>query len=288
MTHIYDDRGVSMRIAVIGGGPGGLFVAALARGADPSREVTVFERNDAEDTFGFGVVFSDATLAGIHDADPVLRTALIEHGAHWDPIEVRLHGERLLCGGNGMAAVERRTLLHLLQQRGIEVGVDVRFATEADPGELLAAGYDLVIAADGTNSRLRERFATELDAALDALEAIGARRFLLESMAPPGVDLLAGASRDPVFGPVVLLGLGGVVAEALADVAVAPATVSATEAGALADELAGRALLDGFRGGPVVDRAAVGAVLVALGGLLLSRPEIQDVEINPLRVTPRA
>jgi acetyltransferase len=129
------------------------------------------------------------------------------------------------------------------------------------------------------------RDAAELDAALDALEAVGARRFLLESMAPPGVDLLAGASRDPVFGPVVLLGLGGVVAEALADVAVAPATVGPAEAGGLADELAARALLDGFRGGPVADRAALGTVLVALGGLLRSRPELEAVEINPLRVT---
>jgi anthraniloyl-CoA monooxygenase len=160
-----------MRIAVIGGGPGGLFVAALARGADPSREVTVFERNRAEDTFGFGVVFSDATLAGIHDADPVLRTALTEHGVHWDPIEVRLHGERLLCGGNGMAAVERRTLLRLLQERAIEVGVDVRFAAEADPEELLTAGYDLVIAADGANSRLRERYADVFDSGVETATA---------------------------------------------------------------------------------------------------------------------
>src|ERR671912_1367110 len=105
-----------MRIAVLGGGPGGLFAAALAKSSDPSREVTVFERNRAEDTFGFGVVFSDATLAGIHDADPVLRTALTEHGVHWDPIEVRVHGERLRCGGNGMAAVERRAPLSPLQQ----------------------------------------------------------------------------------------------------------------------------------------------------------------------------
>ena len=161
-----------MRIAVIGGGPGGLFAAALARAADPTREVTVFERNRAEDTFGFGVVFSDATLAGIHAADPVLRTALTEHGVHWDPIEVRLKGERLRCGGNGMAAVERRTLLHLLQQRAIEVGVDVRFATEADPDELVAAGYDLVIAADGANSRLRERYADVFDSGIETATAM--------------------------------------------------------------------------------------------------------------------
>ena len=76
-----------MRIAVLGGGPGGLFAAMLAKTSDPSREVTVFERNRAEDTFGFGVVFSDPTLAGIDEADPVLRAALAEHGVHWDTIE---------------------------------------------------------------------------------------------------------------------------------------------------------------------------------------------------------
>ncbi|GAB3350422.1 FAD-dependent monooxygenase [Modestobacter lapidis] len=148
-----------MRIAVLGAGPGGLFAATLAKTSDPSRDVTVYERNRAEDTFGFGVVFSDATLAGIHAADPVLRTALTEHGVHWDPIEVRLRGERLSCAGNGMAAVERKTLLSLMQQRAIDAGVDVRFSTEVRADDLLAEGHDLVVAADGANSRFRERFA---------------------------------------------------------------------------------------------------------------------------------
>ena len=129
------------------------------------------------------------------------------------------------------------------------------------------------------------RDSAELDQALDGLEAAGHDRFLVESMAPPGVDLLAGASRDPVFGPVVALGLGGVVAEALADVAVALAPLTASEAAELPAELAGRALLDGFRGGPVADRAALGDVLARLGGLLASCPDVVDIEINPLRVT---
>jgi acetyltransferase len=129
------------------------------------------------------------------------------------------------------------------------------------------------------------RDAADLDAALDRLAAAGARRYLLESMAPSGVDLLVGASRDPVFGPTVLVGLGGVVAEALADVAVAPAPLSPEEAAALAGGLAGAALLDGFRGGPVADRAALGAVVAALGDLLVARPEVSEVEVNPLRVT---
>ena len=108
-----------MRIACLGGGPGGLLAALLAKRSDPDREVTVFERNQAGDTFGFGVVFSDATLDGIDAADPVLRRALDTHGAHWDPIEVRLHGERWRFGGNGMAAVARRTLLGLLTERAV-------------------------------------------------------------------------------------------------------------------------------------------------------------------------
>jgi salicyloyl-CoA 5-hydroxylase len=147
-----------MRIAVVGGGPGGLFAATLIKRSDPAHEVTVFERNRAEDTFGFGVVFSDATLAGIHAADPVLLTALSEHGVHWDDIEVRLHGERRRCGGNGMAAVERRTLLALLQRQAVDEGVDVRFSANADVGDVVVAGYDLVVASDGANSRFRERY----------------------------------------------------------------------------------------------------------------------------------
>ncbi|MCU1606828.1 MAG: Acetyltransferase [Modestobacter sp.] len=155
------------------------------------------------------------------------------------------------------------------------------------PGPLAVKLLDATVThkSDVGGVHLSIRDAAGLDAALDALEAIGASRFLVESMAPAGVDLIVGASRDPVFGPVVLVGLGGVVAEALADVAIAPAPLSAERAGALADELTGRALLDGFRGGPVADRAALGAVLAALGNLLADHLEIDDVEINPLRVT---
>ena len=144
-----------MRVAVAGGGPGGLFFATLIRQADPSVEMTVFERNRADDTFGFGVVFSDRTLAGIHDADPVLREALTEHGRHWDEIEVRLKGQRIRCGGNGMAAVVRRTLLGLMQARARDVGAQLRFSTEVALDDL--AGYDLVVAADGAGSKIREQ-----------------------------------------------------------------------------------------------------------------------------------
>ncbi|NKQ56982.1 2-polyprenyl-6-methoxyphenol hydroxylase [Amycolatopsis sp. K13G38] len=161
-----------MRVAVAGGGPGGLFFATLIRRADPSVEVTVFERNRADDTFGFGVVFSDRTLAGIHEADPVLREALSEHGRHWDDIEVRLKGERIRCGGNGMAAIVRRTLLALMQARARDVGAELRFSTEVTLDEL--DGYDLVVAADGTGSKIRD----QLDADLGMRVETAAAKFI--------------------------------------------------------------------------------------------------------------
>ncbi|MET0188969.1 MAG: FAD-dependent monooxygenase [Pseudonocardia sediminis] len=161
-----------MRVAVVGAGPGGLFLATLLRRADPSSQVTVFERNRADDTFGFGVVFSDAALAGLYDADPVVREALEGHGRHWDVIEVRLKGERVRCGGNGMAAISRHTLLALMQERARSVGADLRFSTEAGLDDL--GGYDLVVAADGAGSAVREQLlsaGTDLGTAVTAASA---------------------------------------------------------------------------------------------------------------------
>jgi 2-polyprenyl-6-methoxyphenol hydroxylase-like FAD-dependent oxidoreductase len=145
-----------LRIACVGGGPGGLLLATLVKRSLPEADVRLLERNRPDDTFGFGVVFSDATLDAIDAADPVLQQALREHGVHWDRIEVRLRGERLVCSGNGMAAVRRVTLLQLLQRSAVEAGVDLRFSAEVtDPAEL--DGFDLVVAADGANSSLRRR-----------------------------------------------------------------------------------------------------------------------------------
>jgi anthraniloyl-CoA monooxygenase len=159
-----------MRLACVGGGPGGLFLASLLKHADPSIDVTVFERNRPEDTFGFGVVFSDATLGGIDDADSVLLQGLRERGRHWDRIEVRLKGRRLSCGGNGMAAITRRTLLQLLQQRASELGVQLRFATDV-PDLASLADYDVVVAADGANSRIREELAPRVEPRVEVASA---------------------------------------------------------------------------------------------------------------------
>ncbi|GAA5102040.1 acetate--CoA ligase family protein [Haloechinothrix salitolerans] len=125
----------------------------------------------------------------------------------------------------------------------------------------------------------------ELADAVRALARTGAPRYLVEAMAPPGFELVVGARRDPVFGPVVLVGLGGTTAEALADVAIRVAPVSHAEAAAMPGDLAGSALLDGWRGGPVLDRDAFADVVTTLGDALVAYPELDEIEINPLRVT---
>jgi acetyltransferase len=104
-------------------------------------------------------------------------------------------------------------------------------------------------------------------------------------MAAPGIDLIVGARRDPVFGPIVLLCLGGTTAEALADVSIRHAPLPRAEAATMPGELAGRALLDGWRGGPVLDPAELGRVIVMVGDALADNPHLAEIEINPLRVT---
>ncbi|KQX12686.1 salicylyl-CoA 5-hydroxylase [Streptomyces sp. Root431] len=147
------------RIAVIGGGPGGLYAAALLKRLDPAREVTVWERNAPSDTFGFGVVLSDETLGGIRDADPAVYEALRRELVRWDDIDVVHRGHRTTSTGHGFAALGRRRLLELLHARCAELGVRLRFRTEAPPAAVLAASHDLVVAADGVHSRTREAHA---------------------------------------------------------------------------------------------------------------------------------
>ncbi|MDR6417554.1 acetate--CoA ligase family protein [Pseudarthrobacter sulfonivorans] len=124
-----------------------------------------------------------------------------------------------------------------------------------------------------------------LDRALDGLEAAGARDFLIEKMAPSGVDLVAGVRRDPVFGPIVVVGLGGTAAEVYADVSIRSAPLSIREAEGMPAELQARDLLYGFRSGPMLDTAELAAVLVRLGDALGSNDSIAEIEINPLRLT---
>jgi anthraniloyl-CoA monooxygenase len=148
-----------MRIAVVGGGPGGLYFAALARQLRPADEITVWERNAADDTFGFGVVFSDETLGGIEHADEWIYAQMERDFARWDDIDVHYQGQVLTSGGHGFAAMSRKRLLQILQQRCADLGVAVLFQTPAPDTDRLAADYDLVVAADGLNSGVRARYA---------------------------------------------------------------------------------------------------------------------------------
>ncbi|MEV6444631.1 bifunctional salicylyl-CoA 5-hydroxylase/oxidoreductase [Amycolatopsis sp. NPDC051716] len=145
-----------MRIAVIGGGPAGLYFAALAKQLGPGHEITVWERNAPDDTFGFGVVFSDETLGGIEHADAAVHEAMTAEFARWDDIDVHYRGTVTTSGGHGFAAMSRKRLLGILQSRCGELGVGLHFREEA-PADL--SGYDLVIAADGVNSAMRARYA---------------------------------------------------------------------------------------------------------------------------------
>ncbi len=148
-----------MRIAVLGGGPGGLYFAALVRQLDPRHEITVWERNAADDTFGFGVVFSDETLGGIEHADAGIFAAMRREFARWDDIDVHFRGTTVTSGGHGFAAMSRQRLLAILQARCAELGVRILFGTQAPDVAGLAASHDLVVAADGMNSATRGRFA---------------------------------------------------------------------------------------------------------------------------------
>ncbi|MFI6287590.1 bifunctional salicylyl-CoA 5-hydroxylase/oxidoreductase [Streptomyces sp. NPDC051018] len=145
-----------MRIAVIGGGPGGLYAAVLLKRLDPRREITVWERNAPDDTFGFGVVLSDETLGGIEHADPAVHRELQKEFVRWDDIDIIHRGRTLTSGGHGFAALGRRRLLEILHRRCEDLGVRLRFRTPAPPAAALAATHDLVIAADGVNSPTRE------------------------------------------------------------------------------------------------------------------------------------
>jgi anthraniloyl-CoA monooxygenase len=148
-----------MRIAVIGGGPGGLYFSALAKQLDPRHEITVWERNAPGDTFGFGVVFSDETLGGIEHADTHIFRAMEREFARWDDIDVHYRDTIITSGGHGFAAMSRHKLLNILQERCAQLGVTIHYRREAPDLSELAACHDLVIASDGANSPARTAFA---------------------------------------------------------------------------------------------------------------------------------
>jgi acetyltransferase len=267
--------------AALAGLSGQPVVAALGGPARPVAAARAVLRARGIPTLNSPHALTTAVTALVHDAQAAAR----RHTEPTPPVRVDLPAGPLdedqakdVLGALGIATPPRQACASRAQAQAA-------LAALPRPVAVKVLDADITHKSEAGGVHLGVWDEAELDQALDALEAAGHHRFLVEAMAPPGMDLLAGASRDPVFGPVVLLGLGGVVAEALADVAVTLAPLPAAEAAGLADQLAGRALLDGFRGGPVADRAALGQVLARLGGLLAGHPEILAIEINPLRVT---
>ncbi|NNC71924.1 MAG: bifunctional salicylyl-CoA 5-hydroxylase/oxidoreductase [Sphingomonadaceae bacterium] len=156
-----------MRIACLGGGPAGLYFAISMKLRDPAHEIDLFERNRADDTFGWGVVFSDQTLENLMANDPVSGETIADDFAHWDDIDVHIRGECVRSSGHGFIGIGRKRLLAILQERARELGVNLHFEQEASADLDDWSGYDLVIAADGANSRIRTRyekhFAVDID-----------------------------------------------------------------------------------------------------------------------------
>jgi len=156
-----------MSIACIGGGPAGLYFAISMKLRDPRREIHLYERNPRGVTFGWGVVFSDQTLENLMINDPVSGAAIADGFAHWDDIDVHIEGQCLTSSGHGFIGIGRKRLLDLLSARAEELGIEIHYESECDPDPAMWAHYDLVIAADGINSRIRDArsqaFGVEVD-----------------------------------------------------------------------------------------------------------------------------
>jgi anthraniloyl-CoA monooxygenase len=150
-----------MKIVCIGGGPAGLYFGLLMKLQDPANEVTVVERNRPYDTFGWGVVFSDATMDNLREADPVSARTIGDAFNHWDDIDIHFKGRTMRSGGHGFIGIGRKKLLNILQARCEDVGVKLVFEQFIQDDQAIAREYDadLVIASDGINSQVRTRYA---------------------------------------------------------------------------------------------------------------------------------
>jgi anthraniloyl-CoA monooxygenase len=155
-----------MKIVSIGGGPAGLYFSILAKKADPAAEIVVVERNRSDDTFGFGVVFSDETLGNFAEADPESYAGITKAFSHWTDIDIVYGGQTVTSTGHGFSGLARVKLLNILQRRAMDLGVEIRFESEAkDPSDFPDA--DLILAADGVNSGVRQKYADRFGPKLD-------------------------------------------------------------------------------------------------------------------------
>jgi anthraniloyl-CoA monooxygenase len=155
-----------MNIVSIGGGPSGLFFAILMKRLDPAHRIKVVERNGPDDTFGWGVVFSDETLGNIAEADPQTYAEITRRFAHWDAIDIHYRGEVLTSRGHGFSGLSRQVLLNILQQRAKSLGVELLYGVEIRDLDAYRHA-DLILGADGVNSRVRELHAAQFEPKLD-------------------------------------------------------------------------------------------------------------------------
>jgi anthraniloyl-CoA monooxygenase len=155
-----------MKIVCIGGGPAGLYFSILMKKADPRHDVTVIERNRPDDTFGWGVVFSDATLGNFAQADPDSHAEILRNFHRWDDIDVFFKGTKITSSGHGFCGIARRKLLNILQERAAALGVTQVFETEVVDDSKFA-NYDLIVAADGVNSLIRKKYAEQFQPDID-------------------------------------------------------------------------------------------------------------------------
>ncbi len=156
-----------MRVACLGGGPAGLYFAISMKLRNPDHDVTVFERNKADDTFGWGVVLSDDALDNMQENDPVSTEAIRNCFAYWDDIAVLHKGGRTVSSGHGFAGIGRMQMLLVLQARAEELGVNIEYEAIIESAEEYRKDYDLVVATDGINSLVRaeyeEHFRPDID-----------------------------------------------------------------------------------------------------------------------------
>lgn len=145
-------------IAVIGGGPAGLYFAISLKLRNPSTNITIIERNKANDTFGWGVVLSDETLSNLENNDTVSAKYIRENFAYWDDIALHHQGKKMLSTGHGFCGIGRKKLLIILQKRALELGIKLNFESEAETAASYMKQYDIVVAADGLNSKTRNEF----------------------------------------------------------------------------------------------------------------------------------
>jgi anthraniloyl-CoA monooxygenase len=156
-----------LRVACLGGGPAGLYFGILIKQRFPQWHVRILERNRPLDTFGWGVVFSDATLENLRAADEPTHREITESFAHWDDIEIYFKGRTFRSGGHGFCGISRKRLLEILQRRAAELGVELEFEREVDDVESLRAQCDLLVGSDGINSRVRNAYAGVFQPQLD-------------------------------------------------------------------------------------------------------------------------